>query len=373
MHTIIGGVRMKKIAIISCFALLLTFLVGCGIKDNSSGNTTNPTNPVNMTNPANTTVTELPKVQDYYPIKENNRYIYEGKGNEYAAFNVYNDYTTGDKVQQRVDNGGTEAAYIIELKDGKATRALIRSEMYYRENLLQQESPEKEVLLMEPLEKGTKWTLKDGGVRIITNTSSDVITPTGSYKAIEVTTTRENDKTIDYYAKNIGLVQSLFISGETEVSSTLSKIEENVYLKQKINFYFPNINDDKIYYESKEVGFKTNDITKQVLEKDYKEVASSNTVNVLTSNTKINSLYLNKDNMVYIDLNGAFLKEINAGALYEKNILQSIANTFGQYYNSEKVVLTIDNKLYKSGHISMKKGEYIRVKYEGTLEIKSKT
>jgi len=72
---------------------------------------------------------------------------------------------------------------------------------------------------------------------------------------------------------------------------------------------------------------------------------------------------------VYIDLNQAFLTEMNAGSGYEAMILQSIANTFGQYYNAQKVYLTIDNKLYESGHISMKKGEFIKVKVEDAVEL----
>jgi len=60
---------------------------------------------------------------------------------------------------------------------------------------------------------------------------------------------------------------------------------------------------------------------------------------------------------------------MNAGASYEKMILQSIVNTVGQYCNSEKVILTIDSKLYESGHIAYKKGEYIKVNYEGVVEI----
>jgi len=63
-------------------------------------------------------------------------------------------------------------------------------------------------------------------------------------------------------------------------------------------------------------------------------------------------LSLNEDeNIVCIDLNTAFLTEMNAGSEYESMILQSIANTFGQYYDSNKVILTIDNQLYSSGHI----------------------
>jgi len=235
---------------------------------------------------------------------------------------------------------------------------------------LEMKDDKEEILLMEPLVKGTTWTLKDSSVRTITNTSVDVTTPAGTYKAIEVTTESPDGKTVNYYAKDVGLVKSLFSSGENEISSSLSKIEENVPLVQKINFYYPNINDSKIYYESKDISFKTNDITKQTLEKAYKEVVNSNVGKVFTTNTKINSLYLNKDKMVYIDLSRAFLSEMNAGAAYEKMILQSVADTFGNYYNSEKVVLTLDNAFYESGHIAMGKGEFIKVINAGTVEIK---
>ena len=74
---------------------------------------------------------------------------------------------------------------------------------------------------------------------------------------------------------------------------------------------------------------------------------------------------------MYIDLNQAFLTEMMQDRDMEAMILQSIANTFGQYYNAQKVYLTIDNKLYESGHISMKKGEFFQVEpIEDSIEIK---
>ena len=363
---------MKRIITLLFIVFSISIFFGCDKKGNNivADTTASITTPGNTTAAITTPEIEVLKLKDYFPIKGNTRYVYEGKGNEYAAYTMYIDYFSGDKVQQRIDNGGTVTARIVELKDGKLTRLSAREEAYYRENLLETKSNDNEILLMEPLKVGTKWTLKDKRVRTITNTSADVTTPTGSYKAIEVTTESADDKIIDYYAKNVGLVKSLFVAGKNEVSSSLSKIEENVALIQKINFYYPNINDDKIYYESKDISFKTNDISKQVLEVAYKDIAINNLGEAFTTNTKINSLYLNNDKMVYIDLNNAFLKEINAGASYEKMILQSIANTFGQYYNSEKVILTIDNKLYESGHISMKKGEYIKVNFKDTVEVK---
>lgn len=50
-------------------------------------------------------------------------------------------------------------------------------------------------------------------------------------------------------------------------------------------------------------------------------------------------------------------------------ILQSIANTFGKYYNAAKIILTIDNNLYESGHFAFKKGEYLKVMYEDAIEM----
>lgn len=358
---------MKKNILLLIFVLLLTFLVGCTnfLNNNSSGNNTNTSD--NNSNEDSTS--QSLKVEDYYPIKENVKYVYEGSGNEYASYNVYIDYTSENKVQQRVDNGGTVMVKVIEINDGKVTRLLSRGEAYYRENFLNTKSDDKEVLLMEPLVKGTSWQLNDSRIRKITNTSIKVETPSGNYDAIEVITEGSNDKTIDYYAKNVGLVKSVFISGGTEITSSLSKIEENASLTQNISFFYPNINDNKIYYIDKDITFNTNDITRLVLESYYKEVIESDLGKVLNTNTKINSLYLNKDGMVYIDFNKAFITEMNAGSGYESMILKSIANTFGKYYGSQKVILTIDNNLYESGHIAMKKGEFIEVNYDDSIKL----
>lgn len=342
-----------KSKILFVIVIFIALFPGCTIKDS------------NITN----TAEEQVSIQDYFPIKENVKYVYEGKGNEYAAYDVYIDYTSANRVQQRINNGGTETVKVFEIKDGKLIKLFSRGETYYRENFLETDGTENEIILMEPLVKGTTWTLNDSSVRTITNTSVDITTPSGNYKAIEVTTDNSNGKTIDYYAKNVGLVKSIFNPGENEVSSSLSKIEENASLVQNINFYYPDVDKNKIVYEMKEVSFKTNYITRQVLQKAYIDLAKEKAGDTFTTNTKINSLYLNKDNMVYIDLNNAFLEEVNVGENYEKMIIQSIVNTFGQYYNSDKVVLTIDNKPYESGHIAMEKGGYFIVDFANTVEV----
>lgn len=297
-------------------------------------------------------------LRDYFPLKPNVRYIYEGYGSEYASYSVYNDYISNNRAQQRINNGGTEIARGIEADEQSISVVFSREEAYYRENLLDKTADNRQILIKTPLKAGTTWSLGDSKVRTITDTAAIVDTPSGSYKAIEVVTQAPDYKTVDYYAKNIGLVKSEFISGDTKVASSLSSIEENVPLIQTVRFYYPNAQDAAIKHEDKNVNFFTNDITRKVLEQAYKDLD----VGVFSPNTKINWLYLNEDGMVYIDLSNAFITEMNAGALYEQAILQSVANTFGNYYNAQRVILTIDNNLYESGHIKLKKGEYLEVR-----------
>lgn len=370
---------MKKLIAFFTVIILVGTLVSCSINNGNNNAVTDNSKNNNSTNKNNNSTNNkgnkepnpsLETIKDYYPMKKNARYLYEGVGNEFATYEVYNDYISEDKVQQRINNGGTIMVNVLELSNGKLSKVYSREEAYYRENLLKANSNEKEVILMEPLEKGTTWTLKDGRVRTITNTAVELTTPIGKYKTVEVTTKNANGKTIDYYAKNVGLVKSVFISEGTEITSTLTKMEENVPLVQNINFFYPNIDDGKIYFSSKEISFYTNEITRKMLAEAYKEPINSQLGVVFSKNSEINSLYLNQDGSVYVDLNQAFIDEMSAGAANEALILQSVVNTFGQYYQSERVYLTIDNKPYESGHIKMKKGEYFKVETQNSIEIK---
>lgn len=368
---------MKRFLLFFCFVIILAVFSGCG--GNTATVTLSPTasesatitQSLSPTQPASPSpsVAANASVSEYYPIKENVKYDYEGAGNEYAAFTVYVDYTDENMVQLRTDNGGTVTVSVIELSDGRVTKAFSESEVYYRENFLDKTVQPQEVLLMEPIETGTTWTMPDSSVRTITSISAPVDTPSGTYSAVEVTTEfADGSKTYYYYAKDIGLVKYVYKSAdmEMEVSSSLSGIEENAELTSGIRFYFPNINDEKLYYTDKEISFRTNDITRELLAQGYKDAATDQFSSVLSKNAKINSLYLNNDGMVYIDLSSEFLTEMNAGAAYEQMILQSIANTFGNYYGSDKVVLTVNNQLYESGHIKLEKGEYLKVDLTNT-------
>ncbi|HEY8805791.1 MAG TPA: GerMN domain-containing protein [Clostridium sp.] len=309
-------------------------------------------------------------IKDYFPLKENTKYVYEGKGNEFASYNVLVDYLVGNRIQLRTNNGGTEIVQVLENKDGNLTKLLSRGECFYRENLTQSPSNNAEILLKEPLLKGTTWILGGDRKRYISNVEVDVTTPLGKYKALEVTTTAKTTKTLDYYARNVGLVKTVFISNGDQISSSLSKIENNVSFTQSLEFYYPNINGINLNFVEKQLIFKTNDITRIKIESAYKVLPKGNIGRVLSPNAKIKSLYLNKDGMVYVDFTKELVSEMNAGSGFESMILQSITNTLGRYYGVNKVYITVEGSPYKSGHIEMKKGEAFIVNLKNSIELK---
>lgn len=302
-------------------------------------------------------------VSDYFPIQDNVKLSYEGDDNEFAGFTVDVEFTTNSMIQQRICNGATETVNVLELTDGKLIRRFWQGETYYRMNFLDR-SENPEILLMEPLQNGTSWTLTDGRIRSISEVSAQVVTPSGTYTAIEVTTfdpQKPDEKSQDYYASSVGLVKTVYSFGETpdeQISASLEKIENEAVMTQMVKFYYPDPMTDGLIFQVKTVSFHTNDPTRKVLEDAYKNNAPWP---VLSAAAEINSLYLNQDGMVYIDLNPAFITGMNAGSGYEGLILQSIANTFGNYYGAQRVILTVAGEPYASGHIMMEKGQYLEV------------
>ena len=58
---------------------------------------------------------------------------------------------------------------------------------------------------------------------------------------------------------------------------------------------------------------------------------------------------------------------MNAGAALEGLILQSLANTFGWYFQTDKVQLTVNGGPYESGHYLFSSGEYLPYDTSGAV------
>ena len=311
-------------------------------------------------------------LSNLFPFEEKTKRIYEGTGGEFAGYTEYVDFIQDNRIQLRMNNGGTEIVRVIERKDGELVEIFSEPEIYYVENFLSKKPKESRVLLKEPIAVGTSWINSEVETNTITSVDAKVETPLGVYDTVEVSRVSENDgityTTKDYYALNVGLIKTVNSGGGYTFEAVLKVDEKNTSQKKVMNFYYPNIDDDRLFLYRKEITFRTNDIPRNLFLNAYRELPKE-VGPVLTPNTRVNYLYLNDDGMVYIDLSKDFITEMNAGAGFEGLILQSLANTFGDYYGANKVMLTIEGKPYESGHILMDEFEPISVNYKSIVNM----
>lgn len=376
---------MKKLTWISLTVVILLMITACGKNKIDSPATGAPETPevsfeedeAEPEAPAGSAETPMEEetgtsylIDELFPFEEDVYRVYEGKNNEFAGYDEYVDFMEGNRIQLRRYNGGTEIVSVLEKTDGMLVEIINRGETYYKENFLNKKPEKNNILLKEPLRLNATWE-SDGFTSEVTGVDVEVKTGIGTFKALEVTRVDNDDDTVttvQYYVKGMGLVKTVDITEGFEVSSTLSKMEGNAVRKKFVNFYYPNAQDERIFLYRKEISFTTNDIPKILIINAYKDLPKE-AVPVLTKNTKVNYLYLNQDGMVYLDLTKEFLQEMNAGSGYEGLILKSLANTIGDYYGVDKVMMTIDGKTYESGHIVLEKFEPLEVNYDSIVDM----
>ncbi|MBU5437786.1 GerMN domain-containing protein [Tissierella sp. MSJ-40] len=355
---------MKKYLNLLSIILVMTLIfVGCQ-------STTPPKN--NGGNGGNGGVKEeVLTIKDYYPFKENTMMEYEGIGNEYAEQQTFFEFIDGNRAQIKVANPGTTFTKVLEYKDGSLTEIFAEGEFYHIENMLNTTNENNNIILKEPLEVGNNWTGSDGRKKEITSLNAEIETPYGKYKALEVTTEFEEGRVQrEYYAKDIGLVASIYKDGEMEVKTLLEDIK-NQPLEIEMKSYYPMFNDIKTAYVEQNIEFNTNDSIERILETIMKNPPSDKLVPVISKNTKINKLLLDRGPWILkVDFSKELLSEMNAGSSMEAEILKSIVNTLGKLYDTDKVYISVDDVPYSSGHYSIREGEYFTVDESNVEEFK---
>ncbi len=294
---------MKKLFLPVCFILLLTGLLGCGRGTDVSPSPASVSPSAEQT----TAVSPSPLPQRRFGNRggllphSGKRPLYlRGRGYRFAAFDVYIDYTDDNKVQLRQDNGGTVLARVVEVGDGAVTVLYSREDSYARENYLNRTGETQEILLMEPIEAGTSWTLADGRTRQITDTAAVVDTPSGTYTTVAVETAYDGGTTTQYYAKGVGLVKRS-PPATTMRSFPLWRRSKRTSLSPDGPFLLPQRGrrQDLLPGHGAELPDERCDQTgfDGRLSGELRRPARRR----LSENAVVNSLYLNDDGMVYID------------------------------------------------------------------------
>jgi len=354
---------MKKIGIFLLLILLLCTVSAC------------KANQPNEPDPPDAVIDKGDKVADYFPFEQNVHKQYKGTGNEFADFETYVDYVQDDVIQLRNINPGTTSVVVYALKEGVLRKVFQQGEVYYRYDYTTQ-SNQDEILLQEPIEEGNSWTLQDGSKRTITNVAKEISLPAGKYTALEVTTEKADSIMQEYYVQEMGLVKQEFKAKDESyiVKSELEKIEKQAAGQDVIRIYFPDFNADSVVYVDHEVEFKTNDLMKERIVRLLQKPSSSGDVTpALGENVQIQAISRNSEkNEVTVDFSSNLVREMNAGTSLEVLILESLTNTFANYYQAEKVIITMNGKPYLSGHIAMGEGEAFTPNFENAKEYTGK-
>lgn len=303
---------------------------------------------------------------DYYPFLQNIRLHYDGEGSEFVAESVHFDYIYEDRAQIRRQTGGTTLLEVIHYNEGKVYSVLQEGESYQREsfyNIDLEDAENAEILIMEPIEVGTKWEVRDGVQREITNVGMVLETYVGEFEVIEVTTYEEDSTFTVYYGKDYGKVKTVFEADETEIYAELVEVEEEYAPVQEVTFFYPEFNEDRLVYFSEEIRFDTNveveDLFEEYFSRSPREDSEEYTA-LMSENTRINFIRLNREDFAgHIDFSEEFIAEMNAGTSLESMILSSVVRTIGDYFMVEEVKLTVEGEPYASGHFEFEEGEYL--------------
>ncbi len=307
--------------------------------------------------------TEL-SISDYFPFEEDTSYDYEGIGNEFAEQKIYFEYIEGNKAQLKVINPATHVVKVVEYGDGALSEIYYEGEFYHTENLLNIKEMQSNILIKEPLVVGNSWVSSDGYNKTITGLDVELETPLDSYKALEITTDFGEGKTLkQYYARDIGLVASIYEDGIGKVETLLKSIRsEAKKIDLEVYYPFASETDIETVYTMEEVDFYTNQRMEELLEDLMKNPPSNDLLPTISKNTVINSIKLDRNSWtLLVDFSQDLLTDMNAGSSLEAEILTSIVNTLGRFYDVDKVYITIEGKTYESGHFVLLDDEFFRV------------
>ena len=283
-------------------------------------------------------------MRDYFPLTSNANYHYESPAGADFTQDVYITYVNGNYIQRRAATAKVENTEVLRIQDGAVTFIYGDPHYYFYEDITSAAPNNAMVLLKEPFEKGQKWTQDATGQCEITGMDVPAATPSGDYKAMEVTTTFSDGRSQkEYYAKGVGLVKTVYKTTDgNEIEISLSRIDKNASLTVQANFYYPKDGQPQGFgVDQRDININTNCDLVKIFNEQMKTAGSGGYV-WLPGDTAINSITVDRANDILI----ADFSD-NTG-VNTQNGLQAVANTLGRFYGVSKVRPTVKGGDYKA-------------------------
>jgi hypothetical protein len=353
---------MKKAILLTLCALIM--ISGCSKPqpDDKPGEETPP--PVVVTVTPGKPPKDGPAAADYLSFEKDVHMVYEGTGIEFASFETWVDYVSKDAVQLRVDNGGTVSSIVYTARDDALVMTLSRGEQYGRANMIGQSTTE-DILIREPIAVGTAWQ-SGGYARSITAVDMEVTVPYGTFKALEVTSENDFSVSKDYFAKGIGLIKTEFRPKDEDVviTSELKARETGAPVTLHLNVYYPREDFSGIVFTWREASLMTNEPLAPVLTELFKAPPGGARA-VIEGDAQILTVGFDAEaETAAVDVSAKFAESMKGlPASSERLILQCIANTVADAFQTEKVTLTLEGGEYTSDNFrfDIKQNQYVRI------------
>lgn len=317
--------------------------------------------------------------RDFISFDDNLLLTFDVDGVAPFVFQVFNSYTTNNRLQRRLPVSAEQIMVeLLEIQGDELVLIDIEQHMPENINLTGRPAHFHEVILAGPISLGNSWIHnpfdppEDHRTREITGINISVTTPAGTFDTIEVTTFPPYDPNFviqprmrDYFAKGVGVVKSISHSGvlhgsdaeDTQTTVRLINIQHMPLTERAPIFH---IEDGEWVFSEIEINYTTNNDLTEVLA----QVARRTLEAALGHNSSvdINFAITNPANRgLNLDFCAHFAAEMAQAADYEqeRNLLNAIASSFSILFNATGVRITVDGQPYSSGRITFGAMEFI--------------
>ena len=310
-------------------------------------------------------------VSDYMGAIPNAIYEYEGEGNDYAAWSMFFDYMDeGRQVYQRRDiTGGFTAGGVVSCSGGILKMTYFVEGMNFFADMTAFSPNYHAIILREPLELGAKWDrgYYEEGKKMrseITAVDMEITVPYGSFKAIELTITFDEEGTVlkEYYARDLGLIKSETTTQDgLSFSSSLASIMKDTALERNVLFFYP-AEDYSMAYEERVIKYETNADCAEIMLRELNAYGAYKSESLIGGGVKINGISFSPGaGRIKIDFSKELIEGKNYSKAEEAAVIEALVNTFGYCYGVKNVCLTVEGGGYASENFSYRADEYLAV------------
>ncbi|MCL2235801.1 MAG: GerMN domain-containing protein [Defluviitaleaceae bacterium] len=223
-------------------------------------------------------------------------------------------------------------------------------------------------ILPENPQLGDRWIInpydQNTSTREVTSVGVSVLTPAGTFEAIEVTTFDSDGVATlrTYFAEGVGVVKETglrHVDGEEQISHTtrLTDVIEGGLLGN-INIAFLGEDGNM---PTMQINFTTNNDMLDILNQALRDAAYILFGRQLPNDVVVNRAFINAATQnLHLDFSAGFLRQMQEveSEEVERDILLAIVDTFGSLYHASAVTITVDDQPYNGNFVSIASMEF---------------